>query len=76
MKYYKQVSGRGRVALSDDEVKKLFEKDSPIEEPASEIETLKNELSAMSKVMQKLCSNDFVAALLSVSEGKGDENGH
>lgn len=75
MKYYKQVSGKGRVALSQAEVKKLFENDLPIQEPKDEISVLKAEIENLSNMLKSLCSGESDASPLS-KNGEGDVNGY
>ena len=74
MKYYKQVSGKGRVALSQAEVKKLFENDLPIQEPKDEISALKAEIENLSNMLKSLCSGESVPLLS--KNGEGDVNGY
>ena len=66
MQFYKYVSGKGRVALSEEEKNELFSKE-PIKVPASRLDKIE---AAIGKIVS------FFEKLGFKVEGLGDEDGN
>lgn len=76
MKYYKMVSGRGKVPMSENEIEQLFaqEQETILNEP-SEFERLEKKVETISRTLEALSKTDVFRALLSLSEGSVEKDG-
>lgn len=76
MKYFKMVSGRGRVPMSEEEISEIFIKeDAPCINEPSEFEKLEKKVEGLSKTIEALSKTDIFKALCSLSERAEKENG-
>ena len=76
MKYFKMVSGKGRVPMSESEVSELFsETEKIIETEPGDLEKLEKKVENLSKIIETLSKNDVFKALCSLTERAGENNG-
>ena len=76
MKYFKIVSGRGKVPMNEEEISELFkEAQNPIDEQPAKLEMLEKKVESLSKTIEALSKTDVFKALLSLTERADDKNG-
>lgn len=76
MKYFKMVSGKGRVEMSESEMEQLFGgSDEPIDSQPTELELLKQKVESLSQKVETLSDTEILKTLLSLSERLGQNNG-
>ncbi len=77
MKYYKMVSGKGRVEMNEDEIRNMLKEPCQDElkfEP-SRMDVFEEKLDKLSKTMEKLCKSELLNRLLPELEGGVEQNG-
>ena len=76
MKYFKIVSGKGRVPMSESEISELFsETENLIETEPSDFEKLEKKVESLSKMIETLSKTDIFKALCSLTERADENNG-
>ena len=76
MKYFKMVSGRGKVPMTEEEVSDIFTKvQEPVLSEPSPLEVLEKKVESLSKTIEALSKTDVLKALLSITERADDKNG-
>lgn len=76
MKYFKMVSGKGRVPMTENEISELFkEVQNPIDEQPTKLEMLEKKVESLSKTIEALSKTDVFKAVLSITERADDKNG-
>ena len=76
MKYFKMVSGKGKIPMSQKEISELFkEADLPECENPSQLERLEEKVEALSKVVEEISKIDIFKALSALTERVGKNDG-
>ena len=76
MKYFKMVSGKGRVPMTEAEISDFLTKsDEHISNEETPLERLEKRVDILSKTIEALSKTDIFKALLSFGERAEDENG-
>ena len=76
MKYFKMVSGKGRVELSEKELEEMRNACvEDLKEEPSKLEILEQKVEKISKMFDSLQNSEFFKGLLSSSGRRVDENG-
>ena len=76
MKYFKMVSGKGRVPMSESEISEFFsESENLVKAEPSEFEKLEQKVENLSKMMETLSKTDVIKTLLALSERMNENNG-
>ena len=76
MKYFKMVSGVGRVEMSQKEISELLEGETVLKsEPQDRLSELENRVEMISKTIDALSKTDVFRALLALTERAENKNG-
>ena len=76
MKYFKMVSGKGRVPMSETEVSNILKGcDEDVLESSTELEKLSERVEQLSKTIEAISQIDIFKTLLSLNERAEDKNG-
>lgn len=76
MKYYKIVSGKGKVLMTDKEISEIFEQSNePVLNEPTPFEVLEKKVEALSQTIEALSKSDIFKALFTVNERAGDKDG-
>lgn len=76
MKYFKMVSGKGKIPMTEKEISELFkEQNEPVLNEQTPLEALEKKVEALSKTIEALSKSDVFRALLSLSGRAEDNNG-
>ena len=76
MKYFKMVSGKGRVPMSEAEISNILKgHDEDFLEAPTELEMLSERVEKLSKTIEAISQIDIFKPLLSLNERAEDKNG-
>lgn len=76
MKYFKIVSGKGRVEMTQKEIEQMKSLGGDIlSEQPSQIEALEQKVERLSKLLDSLKENELLKNLFAAAERRVEENG-
>ena len=75
MKYFKMVSGKGRIEMTESEINEMKNIEVPLIEEPSKFEVLEERVNRISNIFERLEKSELFKALLTASERQVKENG-
>lgn len=77
MKYFKMLSGKGRVKMSDEEVAAMFHDDEAVlEEQETQLDVLQKKVNELSEMINVLRKSELLSGLFALAERRGEQNGN
>lgn len=74
MKYFKMVSGKGKIPMTESEISEIFiEEQEPVLNKPTPLEALEKKVESLSKTIEALSKTDVFKVLLALSE-RADKN--
>lgn len=76
MKYFKMVSGKGRVEMSEKEISEMLgAANENVMHETSQFEALEQKVESLSKTIEALSKTEVFKALLALTKGLGENDG-